>query len=76
MIYLKKGYHVAAERKGEIVRGFILGNSPRSYMNDNLIGKTFVLTTTNGTKAINVTDSKQLLIGSFLNLDALSNYLN
>ena len=74
--YLKKGYHVAAERKGEIVDGFKLGNSPRSYMNDNLIGKTLVLTTTNGTKAINVTDkNKQLLIGSFLNLDALCKYL-
>ena len=45
-------------------------------MNDNLMGKTLVLTTTNGTKAINVTDkSKQLLIGSFLNLDALCKYL-
>ena len=74
--YLKKGYHVAAERNGEIVSGFNLGNSPRSYMNDNLIGQTLVLTTTNGTKAINVTDvSKLLLIGSFLNLDALCDYL-
>ena len=53
--YLKKGYHVAAERNGEIVGGFKLGNSPRSYMNDNLIGQTLVLTTTNGTKAINIT---------------------
>ena len=74
--YLKKGYHVAAERNGEIVSGFKLGNSPRSYMNDNLIGQTLVLTTTNGTKAINITDvSKLLLIGSFLNLDTLCDYL-
>ena len=61
---------------GKLSVDLSLGNSPRSYMNDNLIGQTLVLTTTNGTKAINVTDkSKQLLIGSFLNLDALCKYL-
>ena len=75
-IYLKKGFHVAAERKGEIVNGFKLGNSPLTYMNDDLEGQTLVITTTNGTKAIETAkDCKQLLIGSFLNLDALSNYL-
>ena len=75
-IYLKKGFHVAAERKGEIVNGFKLGNSPLTYMNGDLKGQTLVITTTNGTKAIETAkDCKQLLIGSFLNLDALSNYL-
>ena len=75
-IYLKKGFHVAAERKGEIVNGFKLGNSPLTYMNGDLEGQTLVITTTNGTKAIETAkDCKQLLIGSFLNLDALSNYL-
>ena len=75
-IYLKKGFHVAAERKGEIVNGFKLGNSPLTYMNADLEGQTLVITTTNGTKAIKTArDCKQLLIGSFLNLDALSNYL-
>ena len=51
-IYLKKGFHVAAERKGEIVNGFKLGNSPLTYMNGDLEGQTLVITTTNGTKAI------------------------
>ena len=75
-IYLKNGFHVAAERKGEIVNGFKLGNSPLTYMNGDLKGQTLVITTTNGTKAIEMAkDCKQLLIGSFLNLDALSNYL-
>ena len=74
--YLKKGYQVAAERKGKIVDGFNLGNSPFSYMNNNLKGQTLVLTTTNGTKAIHAAkDCKQLLIGSFLNLQILCNYL-
>ena len=75
-IYLKKGFYVAAERKGEIVNGFKLGNSPLTYKNGDLEGQTLVITTTNGTKAIKTArDCKQLLIGSFLNLDALSNYL-
>jgi 2-phosphosulfolactate phosphatase len=74
--YLKKGYQVAAERKGEIVNGFKLGNSPLTYMNNNLKGETLVLTTTNGTRAINTAkESQQLFIGSFLNLDALCNHL-
>ena len=47
-----------------------------SYTNDKLKDQTLVLTTTNGTKAINMTkDIEQLLIGSFLNLDAICNYL-
>jgi 2-phosphosulfolactate phosphatase len=74
--YKDKGFHVAAERKGKIVSGFEFGNSPLSYTNDKLKDQTLVLTTTNGTKAINMTkDIEQLLIGSFLNLDAICNYL-
>ena len=30
--YKKKGYIVAAERNGEIVEGFDIGNSPYTYM--------------------------------------------
>ena len=74
--YKDKGYYVAAERKGKIVSGFEFGNSPLAYMNDKLKDQTLVLTTTNGTKAINMAkDIEHLLIGSFLNLDAISNYL-
>ena len=74
--YKDKGYYVAAERKGKIVSGFEFGNSPLSYTNDKLKDQTLVLTTTNGTKAINMAkDIEHLLIGSFLNLDAITNYL-
>jgi len=74
--YKDKGFHVAAERKGKIVSGFEFGNSPLAYANDKLKDQTLVLTTTNGTKAINMAkDTEHLLIGSFLNLDAISNYL-
>ena len=74
--YREKGYIVAAERKGQIVSGFELGNSPYSYMNPKFKGKTIVLTTTNGTKAINTAKQvDSLVIGSLVNLDAICKYL-
>ena len=74
--YREKGYIVAAERKGQIVSGFELGNSPYSYMNPKFKGKTIVLTTTNGTKAINTAKQvDSLIIGSLVNLDAICKYL-
>tara|TARA_B110000879_G_C10990673_1_gene439141 strand:+ start:21 stop:821 length:801 start_codon:yes stop_codon:yes gene_type:complete len=74
--YLNKGYIAAAEREGKIVEGFPMGNSPYSYMEDNLKGKTVVLTTTNGTKAIKIAEHKKtLVIGSLNNLDALVDWL-
>ena len=64
-------YIIAAERNGKIVRGFDLGNSPTEYSNHNLEGKKMVLTTTNGTKAINIAKQYHLVVtGSFLNLNA------
>jgi 2-phosphosulfolactate phosphatase len=74
--YKKKGYIVAAERKGEIVEGFDLGNSPQAYANNKYAGETIVLTTTNGTVAINTArQSSIVVIGSLLNLDALCEWL-
>jgi 2-phosphosulfolactate phosphatase len=69
-------YIIAAERNGKIVRGFDLGNSPTEYFNHSLVGKKMVLTTTNGTKAINIAKQDHLVVtGSFLNLKALSSFL-
>jgi len=71
-----KGYIAAAERGGQIVPGFDMGNSPFSYMDPSLKGESVVLTTTNGTKAINMAKDKDtVVIGSLNNLDALSNWL-
>ena len=74
--YLDKGYIAAAERDGKIVEGFSLGNSPYSYMEEHLKGKTVVLTTTNGTKAIKIAEHKEtVVIGSLNNLDALVSWI-
>jgi 2-phosphosulfolactate phosphatase len=72
----RPGYIAAAERNGEVVQGFAYGNSPLAYVDQDLRGKTIVMTTTNGTKAINLAkDARTLVIGSFLNLSALSEWL-
>jgi len=74
--YKNKGYIVGAEREGAIVEGFDFGNSPFAYMNSELKGKTTVLTTTNGTRAINIAkELDTVVIGSLLNLDYLCNWL-
>lgn len=75
--YKDKGYLAGGERNGEIVDGFELGNSPFSYMNDSIKGKEIALTTTNGTKAINIAakGADTVLVGAFLNLKAVADYL-
>jgi 2-phosphosulfolactate phosphatase len=76
MEYKKKGYPAGAERNGKIVEGFDFGNSPFSYMNPDFKDKTVVLTTTNGTKSINLAkDAGQIAIASINNLDAIKLWL-
>ena len=75
--YRKNGFMVAAERDGEVVEGFDLGNSPFGYMSSKVKGKTIAITTTNGTQAIEAAKkANKVIIGSFLNLDTIINYLN
>ncbi len=70
------GYLLAAERDGKVVEGFDFGNSPFSYTADKVNGKTIVLTTTNGTHALHLsTKAKRIVIGSFLNITSLCNWL-
>ena len=76
LIYKAKGYMTAAERNGEIVLGFKFGNSPFSYMGKDVVGQTIVLTTTNGTQAIETSKNAFCVaIGSFLNLSVLCEWL-
>ncbi|MDF2450361.1 MAG: hypothetical protein K0R26_2865 [Bacteroidota bacterium] len=76
MEYQRNGYLAAAERNGEMIEGFELGNSPFGYMNNKVKGKTIAISTTNGTQAIEASrHASKILIGSFLNLDILCEYL-
>lgn len=76
MEYQRNGYLAAAERNGEMMEGFELGNSPFGYMSNKVKGKTIAISTTNGTQAIEASrHASKILIGSFLNLDVLCEYL-
>lgn len=64
---------LGGERNTKKIEGFALGNSPLEYTHDLVNGKSIVLFTTNGTKAIvKAKFSKNLLICSFLNLSIIA----
>jgi len=72
-----KGYIGAAERGGKKVEGFKLGNSPFDFLNPCYAGKKIVFTTTNGTKTISsIKTAERIIFGAFVNLEAVSGYLN
>jgi 2-phosphosulfolactate phosphatase len=74
---------LAGERDGMRIRAaqtggidFDLGNSPREYIRERVDGKTIVITTTNGTRALRAcATAKKVLIGSFLNLRSIASWI-
>jgi 2-phosphosulfolactate phosphatase len=76
LAYREKGYLIGAERNGEMLDGYDLGNSPFSYMTDSVKGRDIALSTTNGTQAIVAAARAHTIVaGSFLNLDVLCDWL-
>lgn len=66
----------AGERDGIIAPGLQHGNSPFEYPASFINGKTLVLTTTNGTRLLDMASgAKQIITGSFPNLTSVGNYL-
>ncbi len=69
---------LAGERDGVRIRGhltggidFDLGNSPREFTPEQVRGKTIVMTTTNGTRALRAcAGARIVLVSCFLNLQA------
>lgn len=56
---------------------FDLGNSPREFTPAAVAGKTIVMTTTNGTRALQAcAPARTVLIGSFLNLRATADFIS
>ena len=70
-----ENYIIAAERNTLRIDGFDYGNSPYHYINSNIKGKTLVLTTTNGTKAIHLAKEHKVITASFVNINAVVDYL-
>jgi 2-phosphosulfolactate phosphatase len=74
--YKNKDRHIiAAERNTLPIEGFDYGNSPYHYINSDVKGKILALTTTNGTKAIHLAKEHKVITASFVNIDAVANYL-
>lgn len=74
--YKKQGFIVGAERNGIALEGFDFGNSPASYMTEKIKGQTIVISTTNGTQAIDVSrKAYKVVIGAFTNITALCDWL-
>lgn len=73
LVYREQGYLIAGERNGVKVEGFDMGNSPQEFSKDIVEGQNIVLSTTNGTKAINACSAAKFrYISSFRNIDAMA----
>jgi 2-phosphosulfolactate phosphatase len=68
----------AGERDGKLAEGLQHGNSPLEYHKDFIQDKTLVLTTTNGTKLLQMAldnNATTIITGSFPNLSAVCDFL-
>lgn len=74
--YRPQGHICAGERGGKKIPEFDIGNSPFEYMDDQTRGRNIAVSTTNGTLAIKKSaDATEIVIGSFLNLSAIVDYV-
>ncbi len=70
----RDGVRIQSDLTGSIA--FDLGNSPREFIKEKIAGRTIVLTTTNGTRALRAcAAAKTVLVGSLLNLSALTDFI-
>jgi 2-phosphosulfolactate phosphatase len=69
----RASFLLAGERRMLKIEGFDLGNSPREHTREVVDGKTILLTTTNGTKALlAVQGARDVVVASYVNLTAVS----
>ena len=74
--YKNRGFLVAAERDGYVLDFADFGNSPFNFTREKVEGKTIVYSTTNGTGIIKMASSaSSIVIGSFLNISSLTDWL-
>jgi len=63
---------LAGERRMLPIAGFDLGNSPLQFTREAVEGKTLLMTTTNGTPAVNATSgARDVVIASYVNYTAV-----
>ena len=72
---LGPGAVIAGERRGEPLAGFDLGNSPHEFTADRVRGRTVVLTTSNGTRALLAARSAAAVgVAALVNLGAAAGW--
>ena len=70
---LGPGTLLAGERHGDPPEGFDLGNSPREFTRERVRGRTIVLTTSNGTRALLAArPAAAVAVAGFVNADAVA----
>jgi 2-phosphosulfolactate phosphatase len=63
---------LGGERDGVLIEGFQLGNSPDEYTPDQVGGKTVILTTTNGTRAmVHARQADEIFVAALVNASAI-----
>jgi 2-phosphosulfolactate phosphatase len=71
-----RDYILIGERNERIPEGFDYGNSPTIIQNIDFNNRTIIHTTSAGTQGlINATSASEIITGSFVNADAIVNYI-
>nr|WP_245301106.1 2-phosphosulfolactate phosphatase family protein [Thermoanaerobacterium butyriciformans] len=67
---------LGGERNAVKIEGFDLSNSPLEYSEDVVKGKTIIITTTNGTRALKkASSSDDVVVGCLLNVTSVADYI-
>jgi 2-phosphosulfolactate phosphatase len=70
----RDGLRIRAAQSGGV--DFDLGNSPREFTPERVAGSAIIMTTTNGTRALQACQgARRILAGAFLNLAALAGWI-
>ena len=70
--FSRSGVKLAGEQKMLPIAGFDLGNSPQAFTPEAVEGKTILITTTNGTRALlGVQGARDIVIASYVNFTAV-----
>lgn len=76
LLRVEKEVLLGGERKAMKIDGFDFSNSPLEYTSEKVKGKTIILSTTNGTRAINLSlKAREILIGAIINAKAVTEEL-
>jgi 2-phosphosulfolactate phosphatase len=74
--FKEQGFLVASEQDGKKLDFADFGNSSFSFTRDRVDGRTLVYCTTNGTRALEMAkNSEHIVIGAFINISALTQWL-